>query len=108
MTSTQKGELSAASGRVLTIEEKVDVLATQINQLAQMIALQNEPVHAQEATVSEVENIEEEVDNFLSHHKETNSDGKVCLPKFALLQMFDGTMKDTKSFVSSIILIIIH
>jgi len=32
--------------------------------------------------------------------------GKVCLPKFALPQLFDGTMKDTKSFVSSLILYI--
>jgi len=30
----------------------------------------------------------------------------VCLPKFVLPQPFDGTMKDTKSFVSSLILYI--
>ena len=33
-------------------------------------------------------------------------DGKVCLPKFAPPQMLDGTMKDTKYFISSIILYI--
>jgi len=30
----------------------------------------------------------------------------VCLPKFVPPQLFDGTMKDTKSFVSSLILYI--
>ena len=44
----------------------------------------------------------------MSHNEEEINpiDGKVCLPKFSLLQMFDGTMKDTKSFISSIILYI--
>ena len=33
-------------------------------------------------------------------------DGTVCLPKFALLHIFYGTMTDIKSFISSIILYI--
>ena len=53
--------------------------------------------------------VEEEVEDFLLHHEEEAKspvDGKVHLPKFALLQMFDGTMKNTKSFITSIILYI--
>ena len=49
------------------------------------------------------------MDDFLSHHEEEQraaDNEKVRLPKFATLQTFDGTMKDTKSFVSSIILYI--
>jgi len=51
-----------------------------------------------------------EVDGFLSPKEERERDeaekGKVCLPKFALPQPFDGTMKETKSFVSSLIIYI--
>jgi len=53
---------------------------------------------------------EDEVDGFLSPKQEREWEeakkGKACLPKFALPQPFDGTMKDTKSFVSSLILYI--
>ena len=44
-----------------------------------------------------------DLEEFLSHHEEEEArspvDGKVRLPKFAPPQMFDGTMKDTKSFI---------
>lgn len=93
---------SASTGVVPTLEEKVDALAAQLKQLAYLVMEQNQPV-AQEAT----EEQEQEVDDFLSHHEESGSgNGKVRLPKFAPPQAFDGTMKDTKSFVSSIILYI--
>jgi len=53
---------------------------------------------------------DDEVDGFLSPREEKEQEeaekGKVCLPKFALPQLFDGMMKDTKSFVSSLILYI--
>jgi len=53
---------------------------------------------------------DDEVDGFLSPKEERERDevekGKVCLPKFAPPQPFDGTMKETKSFVSSLILYI--
>jgi hypothetical protein len=84
------------------LEGKVDALAMQLSQLANFITLQNpsQLVHT----------VEEEVDEFLSHDEEelagSARDGKICLPKFALPQIFDGTMKDTKSFISSIILYI--
>ena len=51
-----------------------------------------------------------EVDGFLSLKEEWERDeaekGKVRLPKFAPPQPFDGTMKETKSFVTSLILYI--
>jgi len=51
---------------------------------------------------------DDEVDGFLSPKEEQERDeaekGKVCLPKFAPPQPFDGTMKEMKSFVSSLIL----
>jgi len=50
---------------------------------------------------------DDEVDGFLSPKEERERDeaekGKVHLPKFAPPQPFDGTMKETKSFVSSLI-----
>jgi len=53
---------------------------------------------------------DDEVDGFLSPREEKEQDeaekGKLRLPKFALPQPFDGTMKDMKSFVSSLILYI--
>ena len=53
---------------------------------------------------------DDEVDGFLSPREEKEWEeakkGKVCLPKFALPQLFDGTIKDTKFFVSSLILYI--
>ena len=102
MTSTQSGEPSTVSGIVPTLEEKVDVLTAQLKQLAYLVMERNQPV-TQEATVEP----EEEIEEFLSHHEEEEArEVKVRLPKFAPPQAFDGTMKDTKSFVSSIMLYI--
>jgi hypothetical protein len=93
---------SASAGVVPTLEEKVDALTAQLKQLAYLVMEQNQPA-AQVETVEP----EEEIDEFLSHHEEEGSrEVKVCLPKFAPPQPFDGMMKDTKSFVSSIILYI--
>jgi len=53
---------------------------------------------------------DDKVDGFLSPKEERERDeaekGKACLPKFVPPQPFDGTMKETKSFVSSLILYI--
>ena len=53
---------------------------------------------------------DDEVDGFLSPREEKEWEeakkGKACLPKFAPPQPFYGTMKDTKFFVSSLILYI--
>ena len=92
----------SASGPAHSLEEKVDILTAQFSQLVQMLT-----PHESHQPFAEVV---EEVDDFLSHHEEEEAkspiDGKVRLPKFAPPQMFDGTMRDTKSFISSIILYI--
>jgi len=53
---------------------------------------------------------DDEVDGFLSPREEKEQEedekGKACLPRFVPPQPFDGMMKDTKSFVSSLILYI--
>jgi len=53
---------------------------------------------------------DDKVDGFLSPKEEKEWEeakkGKACLPKFVPPQPFDGTMKDTKSFISSLILYI--
>ena len=83
----------SASGPAHSLEEKVDILTAQFSQLVQMLT-----PHESHQPSAEV--VEEEVDDFLLHHEEEEAkspvDGKVCLPKFAPPQMFDGTMKDTK------------
>ena len=93
----------SASGPAHSLEEKVDILTAQFSQLVQMLT-------PHETHQPSAEAVEEEVEEFLSHHEEEEVtspiDRKVHLPKFAPPQMFDGTMKDTKSFVSSIILYI--
>ena len=92
----------SSSGPAHLLEEKVDILTAQFSQLVKLLT-------PHETTQPSTEAVEEVVEDFLSHHEEeikSPVDGKVCLPKFALLQMFDGTMKDTKSFISSIILYI--
>jgi len=52
--------------------------------------------------------VEEEVEVSLLHYEEESAkstvDGKIYLPKFTPMQVFDGMMKNTKSFISSIIL----
>ena len=92
----------STSGPAHSLEEKVDILTAQFSQLVQMLTMHETHQPSAEA-------VEEEVEEFLSHHEEearSPIDGKVRLPKFASPQMFDGTMKDTKSFISSIILYI--
>jgi hypothetical protein len=80
----------------------------QLSQLVNLYMLQNQP-QSPHPYVPEAQ-AEEEIGEFLSHHKEEESqhsdNGKICLLKFTLLQTFDGMMKDTKSFISSIILYI--
>jgi hypothetical protein len=97
---------SDSANPVPTLEEKVDALALQLSQLVNLYTLQNQS----QTHHPDVVEAEEEIGDFLSHHEEEESrhsdNGKIHLPKFAPLQTFDGTMKDTKSFISSIILYI--
>ena len=99
--STYIMQEGSASSPAHSLEEKVDILTAQCSQLVQMLT-------PHETYQPSTEAVEEEVEEFLSHHEEEEArspvDGKVRLPKFTLPQMFDGTMKDTKSFISSIIL----
>ena len=92
----------SSSGPAHSLEEKIDILTVQFSQLVQLLT-------PHETTQPSAEAVEEEVEDFLLHHEEeikSPIDGKVRLPKFAPPQMFDGTMKDTKSFISSIVLYI--
>jgi Retrotransposon gag protein len=92
---------------VLTLEEKVDALTAQLSQLVNSFLFQN-PIQSPHPYVHEAQ-AEDEIGDFLSHHEEeskTSGDGKIQLPKFTPPQTFDGMMKDTKSFISSIILYI--
>ena len=86
-----------------TLEERVDILT---NQVVLLIS------HFRESDNKSVEmaSPNEEVEGFLSPREERERDeaekGKARLPKFAPPQPFDGTMKETKSFISSLILYI--
>jgi len=86
-----------------TLEERVNTLS---NQVILLIS------HFWDSTNKSVEMAmpDDEVNGFLSPREEKEWEeaekGKACLPKFVPPQLFDGTMKDTKSFVSSLILYI--
>jgi len=94
---------TAEPNHIPTLEERVNTLS---NQVILLIS------HFRESANRSVEMAapDDEVDGFLSPKEERERDetekGKVCLPKFALPQPFDGTMKETKSFISSLILYI--
>ena len=70
----------STSGPAHSLEEKVDILTAQFSQLVQMLT-------PHETHQPSAEYVEEEVEEFLSHHEEEEVtspvDGKVCLPKFA-------------------------
>src|ERR1700723_944245 len=91
-----------------SLEEKVDRLTDQFAHLMEAFVYANQQTHAQ--AHHDPAEADREVEEFLSHHEDEEprvaDNGKVRLPKFATPQTFDGTMKDTKSFVSSIILYI--
>jgi len=94
MGEPHAGGSVAKPDHIPTLEERVDTLS---NQVILLIS------HFRESANNEV-------DGFLSPKEERERDeaekGKARLPKFALPQPFDGTMKETKSFVSSLILYI--
>ena len=78
----------SSSGPTHSLEEKVDILMAQFSQLVQSLM-------PHETIQPSAEAVEEEVEDFLSHHEEeikSPVDKKVCLPKFAPPQMFDGTI----------------
>ena len=85
------------------LEERVN---TPSNQVILLIS------HFQESANKSVEMAvpDDEVDDFLSPKEEKEWEeakkGKVHLPEFALPQPCDGTMKDTKSLINSLILYI--
>ena len=91
-----------------SLEEKVDRLTDQFAHLMEAFVYANQQTHAQ--AHHDPAEADREVEEFLSHHEDEEprvaDNGKVRLPKFVTPQTFDGTMKDTKSFVSSIILYI--
>ena len=92
---------SGESVGISALTEKVDALSAQVVQLASLMELQMQmPVQSFEKEE------EEEVAEFSSPQEKDGHREKVRLPKFAPPQTFDGTMKDTKSFISSIILYI--
>ena len=94
---------TAKPDHIPTLEERVNTLS---NQVILLIS------HFHESANKSVEMAmpDNEVDGFLSPKEERERDeaknGKARLPKFVLPQPFDGTMKETKSFVSSLILYI--
>jgi len=103
MGEPHAGGSTAEPNHIPTLEERVDTLSNQVillishfresaNKLVQMAMADNE------------------VDGFLSPKEERERDeakkGKACLPNFVPPQPFDGTMKETKSFISSLILYI--
>ena len=93
----------AKPNHIPMLEERVNTLS---NQVILLIS------HVQDSANKSVEMVapDDEVDGFLSPREEKEWEeaekGKVHLPKFALPQLFDGMMKDTKSFISSLILYI--
>jgi len=103
MGEPHAGGSTAEPDHIPTLEERVDTLS---NQVILLIS------HFHESANKSVEMAapDDEVDGFLSPKEERERDepekGKACLPKFAPPQPFDGTMKETKSFVSSLILYI--
>jgi len=102
------GELRASGStaepdHIHMLEERVNTLS---NQVILLIS------HFCESANKSVEMAvpDDKVDGFLSPKEERERDeakkGKVHLPKFAPPQPFDGTMKEMKSFISSLILYI--
>src|ERR1700723_2077113 len=91
-----------------SLEEKVDRLSDQFAHLMEAFVYANQQTQAQ--AHHDPAEADREVEDFLSHHEDEEprvaNNGKVCLPKFATPQTFHGTMKDTKSFISSVILYI--
>jgi len=94
---------TAKPNHIPMLKERVDTLS---NQVILLIS------HFRKSANKSVEMAvpDDEVDGFLSPKEERERDeakkGKAHLPNFALPQPFDGTMKETKSFISSLILYI--
>jgi len=103
MGELHAGGSTAKPDHIPTLEERVNTLS---NQVILLIS------HFQDSANKSVEMAmpDDKVDGFLSPREEKEwkeaKKRKMCLHKFALPQPFDGTMKDTKSFVSSLILYI--
>jgi len=97
------GGSTAEPDHIPMLKERVDTLS---NQVILLIS------HFCESANKSVEMAmpDNEVDGFLLPKEERERDeakkGKVRLPKFAPPQPFDGTMKETKSFISSLIIYI--
>ena len=97
------GGSTAKPDHIPTLKERVDTLS---NQVILLISYFHESANKS----VEMAMPDDEVDGFLSPKEERERDeaekGGAHLPKFAPPQPFDGTMKETKSFVSSLILYI--
>jgi len=86
------------------------MLEERVNTLSNQVILLISYFHESANKSVEVAVPEDEVDGFLSPKQEKEQEEakkrKACLSKFVLPQPFYGTMKDTKSFFSSLILYI--
>jgi len=103
MGEPHAGGSTAEPDHIPMLEERVDTLS---NQVILLIS------HFQDSANKSVEMAapDNKVDGFLSPREEKEQEeaekGKAHLPKFVPPQPFDRMMKDTKSFVSSLILYI--
>jgi len=103
MGEPHAGGSIAEPNHIPMLKERVDTLS---NQVVLLIS------YFQDSANKSVEMAvpDDEVDGFLSPREEKEREEaekeKACLPKFVPPQPFDGMMKDTKSFVSSLILYI--
>jgi len=90
--------------------DHIPMLEEIVNTLSNQVILLISHFHESANKSVEMATPDNEVDGFLSPKEERERDetkkGKAHLPKFAPPQPFDGTMKETKSFISSLILYI--
>jgi len=98
-------EIAAAFASLPTLEQKVDALTAELTQLARIVMEGQRPYQPAQTHPEEVV-VERGTPPAEGGEVQTPGNGKIRLPKFAAPQVFDGTMKDTKSFVSSIVLYI--
>jgi hypothetical protein len=91
----KRPEVSTSSQpHVMTLDQKVEMLANQLAQVMEVV----QHSQAQAAAVAEQDIKMKEPDS----RGDSDGGSKPRLPKFAPPQPFDGTMKETKSFISSV------
>jgi Retrotransposon gag protein len=107
------GQPSQSMPTPLMLEEKVDMLATCMGLITQAIIDQQTGPPTAAAVCCPVVDEDEEMGDFGDKAEEgeqvgsgVTESGKVCLPKYAPPQLFNGTWDDTKLFISSMVLYI--